>query len=317
VDSIERPIFLVASVRSGTTLLSVILAHNPDIAFPGEFELSVDLIGPDGQLPEMADYHEWLRVDRHFLWHKLEIDPRLDYPALVRSFLSQMKQEGNGGPKAHVGASVHRGFEHLVDLWPEARFIHLLRDPRDVGASIMVEGWAGNHYTGAEKWRESEESWDRLRDKLQPDQWIEISFEELASQHIETLTRVCEFIGVPYREEMMDYAKNTTYSKVDSRVRERWRNNQTPQEIQLGEAGAGDMLERRGYSLSGQPKLMSTPLRAKWLALHCLLVRLRWRLQRYGLRLWIERRLAHALGIARWEESITLREHEITNRHLK
>jgi hypothetical protein len=316
-NALENPIFLVASVRSGTTLLAVMLDHHPEIAFPGEFEFSVDLLEAGGELPNMESFHAWLRVNRHFLWHGLEIDPSLDYPELVRSFLFQMKQAGNGGAKQHVGVSVHRSFEHLPDLWPEGRYIHLLRDPRDVGASIMVEGWAGNHFTGARQWRETEESWERLKARIPPERWIEIRFENLASDTHSTLSRVCDFIGVPYRGEMMTYPENSTYSAVNPGIRERWRRKQTPREVQLSEAGAGEMLEQRGYEWSGEPRLSVGLTRTRLIELHCRLVRLRWRLKRYGFRLWIERRLAQALAIQAWQDSVELREHEITNRYLK
>ncbi len=90
MDRIESPIFLVGSVRSGTTLLGDMLDHHPDVAFPGEFELAVDFMGPNGEIPDLAEYHAWLEVDRHFLGHGLQIDPSLDYPQLVRSLLGQM-----------------------------------------------------------------------------------------------------------------------------------------------------------------------------------------------------------------------------------
>ena len=100
---------------------------------------------------------------------------------------------------------MHRGFEHLPSLWPRARFVHLLRDPRDVAASIVVEGWAGNAFEGAEQWRATEEAWDRLRDRIRPQDWIEVRFEDLARDPLGTLTGICEFVGLPYREEMMRY----------------------------------------------------------------------------------------------------------------
>ncbi len=317
MNSIENPIFLVASVRSGTTLLSLMLSHHPEIAFPGEFELCVELIGRDGELPALHTYHDWLRVNRHFLWHQLEIDPSLEYRSLVRSFLEQMKQEASGAAKTMVGASVHHGFEHLPSLWPDARYIHLLRDPRDVGASIVVEGWAGNHFTGARKWRETEEAWGRLQAKISPESWIETSFEDLASEPGQTLSRLCDFIGVPFSQEMLNYPTDTTYGEVDGNVRARWRRKQTAHEIQLGEAGAGEMLTRRGYEWSGQPRLSVGPVKNRLLELHCRLVRLGWRLKRYGIRFWIERRLAQAFGNKTWQDRLELREHEITNRHLK
>jgi hypothetical protein len=157
----------------------------------------------------------------------------------------------------------------------------------------------------------------RLRERISPERWIEITFEDLASEPQRTLSQICDFIGVPYHKEMMSYPEGSTYGQVDSGVRERWRRKQTPREIQLGEAGAGEMLARRGYAWSGHPRLSIGPIKRRIIELHCRLVRLRWRLARYGIRLWCERRIAQALRITSWQERIELREHEITNRHLK
>src|SRR3990172_7920488 len=118
----ESPIFLVGSVRSGTTLLGDMLEHHPEIAFPGEFELAVDFMGPDGEIPDLAAYHAWLRVDRHFRWHGLGIDPALDYRGLVASLLVQMSKSSRGPDRPHLGVSLHRRFRCLHALWPDARF---------------------------------------------------------------------------------------------------------------------------------------------------------------------------------------------------
>lgn len=293
------------------------LSHHPDIAFPGEFDLSVERIEKDGSLPDLADYHEWLRVHRHFLGHNLQIDPSLAYHELVRSFLATMKLEKGGRAKPYVGAAIHWNFEHLPSLWPAARFIHLLRDPRDVCASIMAMGWAGNHYVGARDWREAEESWDRLKSRISPRSWIEIRFEELARDTQATLIRLCEFIGVPYSSEMLAYSEHSTYERVDPDVAQRWRRTQSPREIQLGEAGAGVLLERRGYGRSRYPALTVGPAYQRYLELQSRIATLRFRIKRYGFGLWMELRVSRTLGIKAWHASATLRAHEITNRHLQ
>ena len=80
--------------------------------------------------------------------------------ALVNDFLRQ-KQAASGG-KPHVGATVHRHFERLRFLWPDARYIHLVRDPRDVARSVVQKGWAGNIYQASEFWIQAENCWDSL-----------------------------------------------------------------------------------------------------------------------------------------------------------
>ena len=85
----------------------------------------------------------------------------------------------------------------------------------------------------------------------------------------------------------------------------------------LSEAGAGYMLEKRGYERSGFPPATIGPGATRLLEVHCRLERLRDRIRRYGLSLWVQRRTAMALGLEGWRRRVLLQEHEITNRSLK
>ncbi len=313
----ESPIFLVGSVRSGTTLLGDMLEHHPEVALPGEFELAVDFLGPACEEPELAAYHTWLETNRHFRGHRLEIDPKLAYRDLVASLLEQMRRSSRGPERPQLGVSVHRRFGCLHSLFPGARFIHLVRDPRDVAASLIEQGWAGNHFTGARQWREVEEEWERSAPAIPPERRIELRFEDLVADAPAALARLCAFIGVPYREEMLRYPEDSTYGPVDPRIAGRWRRVLSARAIRLAEAGAGDLLARRGYEPSGLPRWPLDRGAAHLLDLHCRLVRLRFRLRRYGVGLWLRRRAAMALGLAGWRRRILLEEHEIANRHVK
>jgi hypothetical protein len=316
MQRIESPIFVVGSVRSGSTLLGDMLGHHPDIAFPGEFEWAVEF-GSADETPDLAAYHDWLAMNRHFLWLRLEIDPSLDYSDLVASLLVQMKAGCKDAKKSQLGVTVHRGFERLVELWPRGRFVHLVRDGRDVATSIVEQGWAGNHFTGARQWRDTEEEWERTSARIPPDRRIDVRFEDLVTDPRDTLARICAFVALPYSEEMMSYPRDSTYGEVDRALAQRWRRTQRPFAVRLAEAGAGDMLERRGYESSGLSRWTIGPALARLLGLHCGGARLRRRIQRYGLGLWLQRRAAAALGLEGWRRRIVLREHEITNRLLK
>ena len=135
------PFFLVGAERSGTTLLRLMLSHHPEVDCAPEFEFVVDRLPADGGWPDLADYHAWLRLDRVFLAHQLEIDPALAYPDLVRGFLAQF---AGRVPGPIVGATCHRHFERLEELWPGAKYVYLLRDGRDVARSNIGMGWEGN-----------------------------------------------------------------------------------------------------------------------------------------------------------------------------
>jgi hypothetical protein len=52
-------------------------------------------------------------------------------------------------------------------------------------------GWAGNTWTGSREWLDVELLWDRAKSRIAPDQQLELRFEDLARQPVETLTRIC------------------------------------------------------------------------------------------------------------------------------
>ena len=156
---VKKPIFLVGSERSGTTLTRLMLDHHPMIAFFFEFEYSILSMSDDGAWPDLGEYIAHLRNDRIFNHAQLSIDESLDFPHLVDSFLVQKRDRDH---KPIVGATVHYHFDRLLKVWPDARFIHILRDGRDVARSIMEMGWAGNMYTAVNHWIHAERLWEEM-----------------------------------------------------------------------------------------------------------------------------------------------------------
>ena len=236
---VDKPIFLVGAERSGTTVLRLMLDHHPQIAWCYEFEYVVDQISDNGDFPQLEAYYEWLETHRIFQGTGFEIDRSLSYPQLANSFLCQ-RRDRTGKPL--VGATVHRHFDRLLQIWPNARFIHLVRDGRDVARSCIGMGWAGNVWTGVERWIEAEHLWAKLSKNLSSEQQIEITYETLIKEPVETLTALCNFIGVPYDPAMLSYPQTTPYSLPDPKLIGQWQRKQSEHEIQLVESRISDML---------------------------------------------------------------------------
>ncbi|MGB3511224.1 MAG: sulfotransferase [Microcoleaceae cyanobacterium] len=313
-ELISEPVFLVGAERSGTTVLRLMLDHHPQIAFNNEFEYSVDLVSDEGKWPEMDRYYEWLKTHRIFLASGFEIDRSLNYPQLINSFLCQ-KRDRAGKPL--VGATVHRHFNRLLDIWPDARFIHILRDGRDVARSNIGMGWAGNVWIGVDKWLEAEQLWARLKEIIPENRRTELTYENLISEPVPVLRQLCEFIGVPYDEAMLSYADTSTYDLPDSKYIAQWKRKMSEYEIRLVESKAVNMLVERGYELSGLPPLDVNQTVKLRLKLQDKLERIKFRVNRLGLGLYIEDYFARLLGFKKWQKKLRLKINQIEKSHLK
>lgn len=287
------PVFLLGCMRSGTTLLRLMLDHHPDIAFNLESEYLVTQISEDGRFPDMRDYVDFLKNDRVFQHSHFEVRENLDYVSMVNDFLEQKRTRDR---KKIVGATVHFQFSKLSRIWPEARYIYLLRDGRDVANSVVRMGWAGNSYVGADWWLEVEMEWESYRRSLPAENWIELRYTDLVTRPVEQLTRICEFLGVEYSERMFDYVHGSTYEPLNPAMIEQWKRNSDRKAIQRVEAKIGDRLLARGYKLSGYPKIKISGLKDLYLRLDSAVGTLLYRVRNYGTALVIAEFLTRRLG---------------------
>lgn len=309
----EHPIFLVGAERSGTTLLRLMLDSHPELAWVNEFEYAVDgLDGPDW--PAAADYVRSLETHRIFRAARYAIDPTLAYPDLIRSFLEQRRARAG---KAFVGATVHRHFDRVLRIWPDARFLHLVRDPRDVARSCIGMGWAGNVWTGAERWIEAETLWSRLSLMLGKDRFLELRYETLIVRPEEELRRICEFLGLRWSAEMLEYGARSSYERPDPTLVEQWRRTLSAREIQLVEERAGNLLGAAGYTASGLPAIrVGTLARARLRAQdRAARARFAWRI--FGWRLRLADILSRRLRLRSWQRSVALRKNEIVANRIR
>lgn len=314
IPLISKPIFLVGAERSGTTVLRLMLDHHPQLCWCNEFEYVVERIPDSKDWPQLEKYYEWLETHRIFQATGFVIDRSLNYPQLVNSFLEQKRDRAQ---KPLVGATVHRHFDRLLYIWPDAKFIHLVRDGRDVARSCIGMGWAGNVWIGVERWIQAECLWGLLSQKLLAEQKIELTYEELISDPVNTLSRLCNFIGIPYEPAMLSYPQKTTYDFPDSSLIAQWKRKMSEREIQLVESRISSMLVERGYQLSELPLLTVTSAMEQRLKLQDWWSRIQFRLQRFGLILFLSDYLSRKFGITQWQKRVKLQINAIEKAYLK
>lgn len=311
---VERPIFVVGAERSGTTLLELMLDGHPKVAWAGEFEYAVDFVSDTGSWPPIEQYHGILETDRMFLAPGYTVNKQLDYPDLVNSFLIQKRDHEK---KPLIGATVHRNFDRLLSVWPEAAFIHIVRDGRDAARSRIDMGWAGNVWSGSHEWLSVETLWDRMRATIPSERRLEIRYEDLARSPLETLSAICAFIGVEYDGAMLDYPKRSTYTHPDPSFVEQWRKKLSARELSLLEASIGPMLAARGYPPSGVVATEITRPLATRLRLQDRWVRMRFRQTRFGLALWLGDLCLRRIGWRSLHDTVQRKMNAIETLHLK
>lgn len=310
---VEEPVFIVGAERSGTTLLLLLLGHHPELCITGEFDFAIQYM-PLGSPPRLEDYYKDLEADRIFQHHQLKIDQELDFEKLVNSFLIQQR-EPTGKPR--VGASIHFNYANILSVWPKAKLIHLVRDPRDVASSCIQRGWAGNVWCGIEKWIASESEWDEIVSSIPADQLFEVRFEDLVENTQAVLSDICEFIDLEYSEKMLSFHKYTTYDPINPKIAQKWPGKLSDREVRLIESKVGVLLEQKGYEPSGKPTLQVGPLSAWGLRAQSAYLTRMFRIKKYGLRLWMRRALGRFFGMKSWSEKSALEFGKIKEQHLK
>jgi hypothetical protein len=89
---------------------------------------------------------------------------------------------------------------------PEAHFIHLIRDGRDVALSLSEVSWGpGDLQEAADKWVEELGRARRRARRLRPGTYLEVRYEDLVADPEPLLRRVAEFVRLPWDPGMLDY----------------------------------------------------------------------------------------------------------------
>jgi hypothetical protein len=274
-------LFIVGCPRSGTRLLGRLVNAHPHIAVihearfvPGWFVHRRGLT-PDGYVTRdfarmLADFprFEQLRVEREELERLAGGNGGARYSELV-SGLFDLHGRAEGKPL--VADKTPRYVRHiptLHELWPSARFLHLVRDGRDVCLSVsswkkVVERgdlvarygtWAEDRAATAALW------WERLvrlgredGEALAPRLYHEQRYEALVADPPAECEALCAFLGVPYDHAMLAYHEGVDPSSSRHASRpptpgmRYWRSQMPPEDVERFEAAAGDLLEELGY----------------------------------------------------------------------
>jgi hypothetical protein len=279
------PFFIVGNDRSGTTMLRMILDSGPDVAIPPESMFLTDVTVPDGgdaDWPALLDqvwHHPKVR-----LWQlpgePPPIPPGLEPADAVRfvlgaPFAAYARKHGKprwGDKTPHY---VHH-VELLSQIWPDARFVVLVRDGRDVALSLRRMPFGPNNAWAAAQWWARGIRAGAAAQQAHPDRVLTVRYEDLAGDPATHVPAVCAFLGLSYDAAMLDLAHAdrskivedqrswfpTLFDGINTTAVARWRHEMPVREQAVFAALARDELAQLGYPVPERPLAPPTPRRA-------------------------------------------------------
>ena len=213
------PVFVVGCPRSGTTLVQTMLDSHPRLSVLYEADFLVDIpLGLRSSLANaskavtLAEAHPSFGTDTSFqadsfdartastAFRELGItDAAGAMRALAASqALAQGKRRwGNKTPKALLHIA------QLAIVYPDAQFIHMIRDGRDSASSNALGD--RNLVQSALLWRAGVRAGRRAGSHLGPARYLEVRLEELLSSPEEQIRRMCAFLGEDFDQSLLHF----------------------------------------------------------------------------------------------------------------
>jgi len=210
------PVFVAGLERTGTSLMYALLASHPEIAMTRRTNLWPYFYERYGDLGEAANLDRCLDVmAKYKRLHVLQIDwttlrrdftsGPAEYPRLF-ALLEQQVADREGKPRwGDKSLHTERYTERIFAAYPDARILHMMRDPRDRFASVIAR-WKvrrGGVGAGVAEWRTSARLATRNAAAYQGGYRI-VRYEDLARDPEQELREICTFIDAEYHPSMLD-----------------------------------------------------------------------------------------------------------------
>jgi hypothetical protein len=184
---IEAPVFVICTLRSGSTLLRVLLDSHSQIRSPHELHLRYVSVNFDQKWSERSMKELGLDAQgaQYLLWDRL------------------LHRELTASGKSIIADKTPNNVfivDRLRECWPDARFIFLLRHPGAIARSRQA-------YKGEGADDLIVKYVEALEDARQSYDGHTVRYEDLTAHPERELRAICSFLGIPYEAGMLDYGQ--------------------------------------------------------------------------------------------------------------
>lgn len=255
-DDIKRPVFICGTGRSGTTLLALMLDSHPKLISGPEIKI----------LQPTADL--WWRIQDDLLKFLAPYNYDLNdlnssFRVLLSSFFNKRNFQGRVVEQTPLNLET---MGILSNIFPDAQFIRLIRDGRDVACSLKSQHWdfTGAPYDPTENFTNAATYWVELirrakevaRTYLNDATYYEFRYEKLVSEPESEMTKLLEFLGEPYDESVIKYYEYEHTFSTNTKIPQdgiyksalsRWKKEFTKSDAEMFDTIAGELLIELDY----------------------------------------------------------------------
>lgn len=211
----SRPIFIAGLERSGTSLIYAILASHPNIAMTRRTNLWTHFYNQYGDLGKRENFERCLKMMMRYK-RLLVLEPDAEalrseflqgeatYPRLFAILEEQYARRMGKQRWGDKSLNTERYADEIFAAYPDARILHMMRDPRDRYASV-IKRWKvrrGGIGAGTAMWIESARMAQENQQQY-PDRYKVVRYETLVSDPEETMQEICAFIGEEYTSTLL------------------------------------------------------------------------------------------------------------------
>ena len=284
--SIENlaPIFIVGMARSGTTLLQSILNSHPNIAIPRETTffylveeyLSSNVVSSFSK-NEVEKFWQWYTKKRKFTYLGLEknniknnfriFKDSNNFKNVLDSVMLENLEKKNKKRWGEKTPGHEEYLDNIFELYPNAKVIFMIRDPRSVYASLNNVPW-NNQFVSViiKRWNKSVK---KLKTHSNDKRVLLITYEELVTNTIKTTIDICEFIGEKFTDKMINdrvndipdkndkswtttYEKNVISKEIDGSSLTKWKTQLSKLDISVIETFTDQEIFNKFYKKLGK-----------------------------------------------------------------
>jgi hypothetical protein len=247
--------FIIGTGRCGTTMLAQMLNAHSKICIPHELQILFEYSNNGARLYEVFQENkneyfganDFVELIEARCPHKLHeyfdyksFFERQQYPissfkVLVNNLYSEIAKSRHKEIFIEQTPWYGQRIDILNELFPDAKYIHMVRDGRDVAISFARTPWWHNDIgDNLERWHtEVQQIIDSSNKILNPNQMLQVRYEDFVLEPELELKRICKHLGVSFEHSMLD---STTYidyglyrkfdaSKVSSTALNEWSKN--------------------------------------------------------------------------------------------